>query len=120
MESEPQQVQQGNCAVPSPVPVLVPQVPFLPQLQLGLGGFPPQPPQGYVQQVNPYLTAGVPQLPVIRGSYASIAGSPSLQGFQQFVQQLPPYTVPPGPPSEDNTAAARVQQQQQPCLPELQ
>ena len=111
MENEQQQGQQGlpgnNCAVPSSAncpagPVLVSRVPFLQQLQLGLGELPPQPPQSFVQQVNPYLTAGVPQLPANLGSYASFAGTSGLQGFQQILHPLSAFTIPPGPPSEEN------------------
>ena len=114
MENEQQQDQQGlpgnNSALPSSAncpagPFLVPQA-SLQEFQLGLGGFPPQPPQSFGQQVNPYLTAGLPQLSANLGSYASIASTTGLQGFQQLLHSLPAFTIPPGPPSEENAATA--------------
>ena len=115
MENEQQQGQQdlpgNNSALPSSAncpagPILVPQVPFQQQLQLGPGGFPPQPPQNFGQPVSPYLTAGLPQLSASLGSYASFTGTPGLQGFHQVLQSLPAYTIPPGPPSEENAPTA--------------
>ena len=83
----------------------VPQIPHQ-QFQLGLGNLPLQ---GFGQLSNPYLTAPVPQFVSTFGSQASIATAAQLQRFQQLLTfQQQGYTIPPGPPSEENAATANA------------
>lgn len=103
----------NNCAVPSSAnclagPALVSQVPVLHQFQLGPGVFPPLPPPSFIQQASPYLTASAPQLSVNLGSYAGLTGTSGLQELHQLHQLLPAYTRPPGPPSDEGTAAVNT------------
>ena len=109
MESDPSQGQQGlhsnNCAVPSSVDrsadsALASGDPSQQQFLPASGALPSVLPQGVFQQANPYLPAGVPQVPFTFGPPADLLVTQ---------QQLPPgYVEPPGPPTDGEGIAASI------------